>query len=94
MTLLHTAQQKAPGSVCKWRREWGEKSLNELRKQSVLGEDTNCSTHIHFFFHSQRLKCQMSLGSNEGQVGHYDQGQSSVSIKSRAELCPRHRGQL
>lgn len=69
------------------------KSLKSVEKLGLKRSQT-LSVYITIFFHSWRLKCQMSLGSNEGQVGHYDRGQRSVSIKSRAEICPHHRRQL
>lgn len=66
---------------------------NSLKKL-VIGLRGHELQLILMIFNTCRLKCQMSLGSNEGQVGHYDQGQNSAAIKGRAELLPRHRGQL
>lgn len=68
--------------------DWESKEvLGKVKITVGLGGHELQRTSLHFFS-SRRLKCQMPLGSNEGQVGRYNRGQSSA-IKSRAELYVR-----
>lgn len=80
-------------SLCKGMSEWNSEAVLGKVEITLGFKGHELQRTYQYFFCSRRLKCQMPLGSNEGQVGHYDRGQSGASIKSRAELCPRHRGQ-